>query len=475
MGTIFSDTLLAGDGPKYQRLVSGLQRAIEEGDLNKGEKLPPVRELAWQLGITPGTAARAYSILSDEGWVQTEVGRGTYVRGRPVPVADVPSATQPIYQQPTYQELALHKEPENDFLFAPRLPDVGQVKVIREAMMAAAALPDQMLLRYPFFTSQQHLREAVHRQLPEDMRMSADRDDVVVTNGGQNGIMLSMQTLLAEGSRRVIVEQQSYPGLRRAVELLGAEVVAAPMDAHGVIPDALDRIARDTDARLFFTMPEAHNPTCTVTSEERRHQVAEIARRRGFHVVQDDCYRLGAPIGPSYRSLLPEQGWFISSFSKTVSPALRAGYVVTPDNWAGKMRRVLDVNYFGVSAPAYETLYHVLTHPDLTQILTRMQDKNREYIEVALNVLGRFDLGWSHDVPFLWLKLPDGWRVSTFSQLAEAKGIRVRPGDDFALRDGPAVHAVRISVNGQMPLDRFRMVLGQIAHMLDHPPESLSA
>lgn len=475
MGTIFSDRLLTGDGPKYRRLVTGLQLAIGKGELPKDEKLPPVRELAWQLGITPGTVARAYSILSDEGWVQTEVGRGTFVIGAPAPAAVPVTAPAVMYQKSTVQELALHKEPENDFLFAPRLPNVGQVKIIREAMMAAATLPDQMLLRYPFFTSQQHLRDALHKQLPEDMRMSADRDDVVVTNGGQNGIMLSMQTLLAEGTRLVIVEEHSYPGLRRAVELLGAEVVAAPMDAQGVIPEALDRIARDTDARLLFTMPEAHNPTCIVTSEERRHQVAEVARRRGIHVVQDDCYRLGAPIGPSYRSLLPEQGWFISSFSKTVSPALRAGYVVAPDTWAGKLRRVLDVNYFGVSAPAYETLYQVLSHPELPQILTRMQEKNREYIEVALNVLGRFDLAWSHDVPFFWLKLPEGWRVSTFCQFAEAKGIRVRPGDDFALRDGPAVHAVRISVNGQMPLDRFRMVLEQIAHMLDHPPESLSA
>ncbi|MDA5095685.1 PLP-dependent aminotransferase family protein [Aliiroseovarius sp. KMU-50] len=480
MGTIFAETLLSGDGPKYRRLVTGVQQAIETGELPVGEKLPPVRDLAWKIGITPGTVARAYSILSDEGWVKTEVGRGTFVIGKPEVQTPArhpqqSSSQRPASQKATFQELALHKEPENDFLFAPRLPDVGQVQVIREAISAAAQLPDAMLLRYPFFEAQRHLRKTIHMDLPEDMRISADPDDVVVTNGGQNGIMLSMQTLLAEGSRVVMVEEHSYPGLRRAVELLGAEVVAVPMDAEGVDPKALDRIARDTDARLLFTMPEAHNPTCTVTSGARRHLVAEIARRRGFHVVQDDCYRLGAPVGPNYRSLLPEQGWFITSFSKTISPALRAGYVVAPNNWAGKLRRVVDVNYFGISAPAFETLYQVLTHPGLPKILTRMQEKNREYIEVALNVLGRFDLGWSHDVPFFWLRLPDGWRVSNFSQLAEAKGIRVRPGDDFSLRDGPAVHAVRISVNGQMPLDRFRAVLEEIARMLDHPPESLSA
>ena len=412
MGTIFSDGLMDGQGPKYRRLVDGITRSIRNRDIAEGEKLPPVRDLAWTLQITPGTVARAYSMLSDAGWVKTEVGRGTFVAPVPV-VSDAPQGqARPV--QGKYRELALHKEPETDFLFAPRLPDVGQVQIIRDAIMAASELPDTLLLRYPFFSSQSFMREAIHAHIPEDERGGIDPDSIIMTNGGQNAIMLSLQTLLAEGTRVVMVEECSYPGLRRAVELLGAEVVAVPMDEDGVDPYALDQTARKTGASLLFTMPEAHNPTCTPTSIERREAVVEVARRRGFHLVQDDCYRLGPAKGPSYRNLLPGQSWFISSFSKTISPALRAGYIVTPEGWAGKLRRVVDVNYFGVSAPAAEIVYQVLTHPDTPRMVAAMRERNQQYVEIALNALGRFKLGWSHDVPFLWLHLPQGWRVSSF-------------------------------------------------------------
>jgi len=95
----------------------------------------------------------------------------------------------------------------------------------------------------------------------------------------------------------------------------------------------------------------------------------------------------------------------------------------------------------------------------------------RAYVEVAVNVLGRFDLGWHPDMPYVWLRLPSGWREAAFVQSLEAEGIRVRPGDDFAARDARAVHAVRIAVNGRMPLEDFRTALMRIAARVDMPPE----
>ncbi|WP_432450180.1 PLP-dependent aminotransferase family protein [Aliiroseovarius marinus] len=478
MGTIFSPDLMNGEGPKYRRLVDGIIKAIGAGDLPDGEKLPPVRDLAWRLNVTPGTVARAYSILGENGWVRAEVGRGTFIRAQPATPPSAPTLPSPNQADRSYLSRhahALHNEPETDFLFAPRLPDVGQVDIIRDAIRASAELPEALLLRYPFHKAQSYLRDALLAHIPDDERTGFNADDIVVTNGGQNAIMLSMQVLLAEGSRNVMVEERSYPGLRRAVELLGGNVVSVPMDEDGVLPDALDRVARSTGANLFFTMPEAHNPTCRITTEARRAEVVQVARKHGFHIVQDDCYRLGPAHAPSYRALLPEQSWFISSFSKTISPALRAGFVVTPSAWSGKLRRVVDVNYFGVSSPMAEILYQVLTDPRLPKAMEDMRRSNRAHIELAVNMLGRFELGWSHDVPFFWLKLPRGWRVSSFCQMAETKGIRVRPGDDFALRDGPSPQAVRISVNGQMPLERFRLVLAELASLLDNPNETLSA
>ncbi len=484
MDTIFSDPDLAdrflgGQGPKYRQLVDGLTRAISQGEVSERSKLPPVRDLAWALKITPGTVARAYTILSSEGWVTTEVGRGTFVRLAKERGARIPPVTPTMAPPPMQRRAALlqkvGEESGGAFLYAPRLPDVGQVKIIREAMVTASTLPDLSLLNYPHFSVQAPLRQIIHGDMRAEEQAAIDPSCIIMTNGGQNGIMLVMQALLSQGAGTVLVEQHSYPGLRRAVELLGRRVVAVPMDQDGIDPDALERIMRAENARLLFTMPEAHNPTCTVTSNARREQIAAVARRSGLHLVQDDCYRVGMPHGPTYRRLLPEQSWYISSLSKTVSPALRAGYVITPKGWSKKLRRVVDVNYYGVSMPMAEIVYQVLAHPDMPQVIANMRQMVRDYVEVAVNVLGRFDLGWSHDVPFLWLHLPSGWRASAFVQAAEARGIRVRPGEDFSLRDGPSVHAVRLSVNGQMSMDQFRAVLMDIGEMLDNPPETVSA
>jgi len=93
---------------------------------------------------------------------------------------------------------------------------------------------------------------------------------------------------------------------------------------------------------------------------------------------------------------------------------------------------------------------------------------------VAVNVLGKYDLTWGAAVPFLWLRLPPGWRAAGFSRAAEREGVQVRTADEFALRDGRAPHAVRIAVNAQVPLGTFEEAMRRLRALLDNPPEQIS-
>lgn len=479
MDTILRGRLEAGEGPKYRRIVEGIAAAIGAGTLAPGEKLPPVRELAWTLGVTPGTVARAFTILGDTGWVTSEVGRGTFVAAR----ADARSAAHsaarpgPPSADPAPEPgpvAALHTEypEEGDVFVAPRLPDVGQLALIREGLAQAAALPDERMLNYPSFENQLGLRRAVWPWLPRDMQAGVDPDgQIVMTAGGQSAIMLALQTLFVGDRPTVLAERLTYPGLRRAAEALRAEVRSVEMDAEGVIPEALEEAVRETGARAFFTMPEAQNPTCQATSNARRERVAEVAARTGLHLLQDDAFRLGPPAGPSYRALIPEQGWFLSTLSKAISPALRAGYVVAPTAEAARLRRVSDANSFGLSTPVAALAEYLFAHPETPAAVERVRRHMRAYVEVAVNVLGRFDLGWHPDMPYVWLQLPANWREAAFVQALEGEGIRVRPGDDFAARNAPSMHAVRIAVNGRMSLDAYRDAMERIAARLDAPPE----
>ena len=276
MDTILRDRLDGGDGPKYRRIVEGIEAAIGAGALTPGDKLPPVRDLAWTLGVTPGTVARAFTILGETGWVISEVGRGTFVAeaagapaSSPAPIptpAPVPHIrVAPETNAPLYVEM-----PESDdVLFAPRLADVGQIAIVREGLRRAAEAPVEQMLAYPTFDSHRVLRDAVLDWLPDDMRAAVDPTQVMLTNGGQNANLLVLQALLYDAPPVVMTEALTYTGALRAADLLGARVVPVEMDADGARPDALDAAAEATGARVFFTMPEAQNPTARATSPAR--------------------------------------------------------------------------------------------------------------------------------------------------------------------------------------------------------------
>ena len=113
----------------------------------------------------------------------------------------------------------------------------------------------------------------------------------------------------------------------------------------------------------------------------------------------------------------------------------------------------------------------VLQSPDLVKIREAVRDRVNSYVHTAVNVLGSYDLKWNEDVPFLWLQLPRGWRASHFCRAAEKQGIRLRSADDFALLDGRAPHAVRITVNGQIPLETFERAMYALEQLLNNPPD----
>lgn len=453
------------DGPKYRRLADAIRGRVAAGDLAPGTKLPPVRDLAYDLGMTPGTVARAYTILTDTGLATAEVGRGTFVAA-PEPARH---EAAPVWHQPTAPT-----EPGLVSFYSPRLPDCGQVQLIQSAFTRLAGMPVDRLMNYPSRAAFRPARQAVLDWLGETPLGPVSEQDLVLSHGGQNGIGLVMQAVLRGARPTVLVEELSYPGFRRAAELLRAEVVAVPMDAHGIIPEELDRLARKHDAQLLCTSPEIHNPTGLCTPLARREAVAEVAARRGFHILDDDCYRLGRPSALSYRAILPGQAWYISSISKSITPALRVGFTVAPEGWQAELRRAAEHGFFGLAQPLADLVADVLRDPSLPDILHDVRQTYGRYIRTAVNALGSFDITWREDMPFLWMRLPAGWRAAAFVQAAEAEGVQIRAADEFALRDGFAPHAVRLSINAQVPLEDFEAALGRLGRLLGDPPERIA-
>ncbi len=466
MSTIWPEALPQAKGPKYTLVADTIRKALDNKLLEVGAKLPPVRELAYTLKITPGTVARAYSILTDEGLLQAEIGRGTFVAPPKSPILDDVWSRQ--------LHLREDKDEDNVSLFSPRLADVGQVALIRECLQKVAQSDPSMFLNYPTRDAYLPVRKVVVDWLSDLSLGPLTADDIVLTHGGQSGLCVIFQTILKGPKPVVLVEDLSYAGFRRAGELMRADVVGIKMDHWGICPDALDQVLRQTPAQAICVSPEVQNPTGSHSPLDRRKEVVDVARKYDVQIIEDDCYRMGEAREPGYRALAPERSWHVSSISKTLTPALRVGFAIAPEGRSADLRRAAEYGYFGLAQPLAELTRLLLGDPRARQLAQDARLRMGEYVRITVNALGRFDLVWDSEVPFVWLKLPSGWRSSAFTRAAEREGIQVRSADEFALRDGRAPNAVRLAMNGHISMERFEDAMQRLRALLDNPPEQIS-
>ena len=221
MDTIWSAPLKDVKGPKYELVAEKIRTRVASGVLQPGAKLPPVRELAYRLGITPGTVSRAYGMLTDEGILKGEVGRGTFVAE---PHADDPICPDHADDDPdarAWQALEIDViahgtgmlEGHEVNLFSPHLPSVGQSRLIRELLARVAEDPPSGLMHYPSRAGSLPAREAVVRWLKDAPTGPVSASEVVLTNGGQNAISLVLQALLRASIR---TSPQPHDGSVRA-------------------------------------------------------------------------------------------------------------------------------------------------------------------------------------------------------------------------------------------------------------------
>ncbi len=475
MNTISDDSVIHVDfgkdeRPKYLVLQSAIRAAIRRGDLASGTRLPPVRDLAWKIGVTPGTIARAYSRLVDDGTLTAVVGRGTFVAEAEPPA--------PIYSD--FHAIAHDSTPhgsEGDrhdvSLLSPHLPSVGQAELICRLMAEVAGNPPSGVMHYPVFENHRPAREAAHAFLDTPMLGPLEPDDITLTHGGQHGISLVLQAVLTGRRPVVLVEDLSYPGYRRMAEMLRAEVVAVAIDDEGIIPEALALAARPADAQILCLSPEVQNPTCTAMSDARRRAIADIARACDLQILEDDCYVLGVQTRPSLRLLAPERTWHVSSIAKSITPALRLGFAIAPPTRRMALRRAAEYNSFGIGTPLADMAAKLLVHPELPALMAATRESVATYVETAAEILAGHDLTWRTDVPFLWLGLPVGWRASAFCRAAEAAGVKLRAAEEYAARDANAPHAVRFAINAGVSLKSFGAAIGRLRALLDNPTERM--
>ena len=442
---------------KYKALAEAIRSGIASSQLSAGAKLPPVRELAFQIGVTPGTVARAYSILTEEGRLAAVVGRGTFVaerRGKPT-VLDVPLIN-------TVDETIA------DFRSS-RVPDVGQGRLIDEAMMQLAQSHRRRHINYPTEETDLEARLAVVDWLESVDIGPVDAKHIVLANGAQNACIMALLATLSGPAPVILTEELAYPGVRHAARLLRAKVVGVAMDDSGIIPEALEHAYREHGGQVLLTSPEVHSPTTIKTPLARKLALADIARKFNITIIDDDCHATVRSDVPSYRAILPEQCYYVSSLTKSVSGALRFGYAVAPVGQGQDLRQIAQSSFYGVSQPITDICANLLSSGAAAKVRHDVGEAVRDRVRMAVNKLGSWDIKWREDAPFIWLSLPTGWRSSSFMRACEQRGILVKPADEFALPDGRAPNAVRLAIGTCVSQSRFLAAIDEINTLLGNP------
>jgi DNA-binding transcriptional MocR family regulator len=463
MDTTWLPTL--GDGPKHQALKQAIRTGIATGDLAPGDRLPPVRDLAWRLKVTPGTVARAYKDLVEDAVLTAQVGRGTFVAppgAIPGPVEETPY----LIYSPRTDEVNLRTA---------QVADVGQGAAFHRLLTTLPPPAPGDYARYPASHHDAPLRALLADWFSGPDHGTIDAGDMVLTLGAQHALVVVLTAILHGPRPTVATEDLAYPGVRHAAALVRAGIVGLPFDSDGLIPDAFDRACVEQGLQVLITSPGAHNPTTMATSPDRRAAIVTVARHHGVQIVDDDCFGMAEDPAPSYRLLAPERTWLVSSLSKTLSPDLRLGAIVAPPGRVGVLRSAAQQQFFGLPRPLIDLVTAALRSGTAADIAARVRDVAAERIAITREVLGPFRPALRPGVPFAWLPMPRGWRASGFLRAAEAQGIQLKAADEFALVDGRAPNAVRLALTGEPDPQRFRAALDTLAAMLAAPAATFEA
>src|ERR1700761_7569829 len=323
--------------PLVDRLLAALERDIRSGVLAPGLRLPPQRELAFFLNISLGTVTKAYAEAERRGLTQATVGRGTYVAA---PAPDAAFRFSPR-GQPSGVNLAQNVRPM-----------LGGEAALKQALAKLRRKDLSSMLVYSPSAGEDDHRRAMADWLARTTQLQPDWRDLAVTAGGQQAVALALGSLASPGDA-ILTEAGTYYGLRTLAEHAGYRLKGLQLDGEGLVPEALDRAAAATGARVLYLTPTLHNPTGRTMGLKRREDIVRVARARDLWIVEDDVYALYA--GPRtvtpIAALAPERTLYVSSLSKSLSAGLRVGILLTPG--AEPLERVLRaLRATAYSAPA---------------------------------------------------------------------------------------------------------------------------
>ncbi len=449
----------------YEAVAAELETRIENGSYRPGDRLPGVRRLSTQFQVSISTAVEACRLLEDRGRLEVRPRSGYYVRAARTQPRHEPAVSQPPAEPHavTGQHLVLQiahatNNPDNVQLAA-AVPDVSflPIAAVNRAMTDAARKHVAEGSRYEFPPGNPALRQQIARRMA-DLRCAVGPEDIVITSGAQESLTLALHAVSKPGDV-VAIESPAFYGLLQVIEASGLQALEIPTHpSEGISLEALQLAVERWPVAACVVVSNFSNPLGFSMSDARKQALVNLLAARGIPLIEDDVYgELCFGVSrPSVAKSWDVDGGVIycSSFSKTLSPGLRLGWIAP-----GRYRDQVEYDKYLLNL-ASATLPQLA----ITQLLERggydryLRQVRRQYADAVARVGEAVELLFPEGTRVshpqggfvLWVEMPPQVDALTLHKLAMAEGIIIAPGPIFSA-SGKYPHHIRL--NCALPWD----------------------
>jgi DNA-binding transcriptional MocR family regulator len=436
--------LATSDKPRYLAIADAIADDIGAGRLAAGDRLPPQRKLAKRLDVDFTTVARGYVEAQKRGLIESKVGQGTFVRDRPRPRRNQPApAPRPV-------DLSMNLPPE---------PDDPELIERMQAGVEYVSRDIVSLLRYQGFGGTQADKDAASSWLGR--RALVPAQERIFVSPGAHPALLGILTILAKPGDAIVCEAITYPGIRSIAAQLGLKLIGLPMDDEGIDVDALTDACKKAKPKALYLNPTLQNPTTLTISDQRRRDIAAVARRFKLPIVEDDAYGFIPTHGHApFAAIAPDLTWHVAGLAKCIGAGLRAAALSAATVMASPFTVALVTRW--IEDGTADTLLRFI----------RSETTARQKLVSEILPKGIYK---SDPLSFnIWVELPTSWNRAAFVGHMRSTAIGVVASDAFTASGTPP-EAVRVCLGGPIGRPRLAAGLEYMTHALTESPALASA
>jgi DNA-binding transcriptional MocR family regulator len=460
--------------PLYHQVADQIHTLIRAGTLRAGERVPSVRRLSRQQGVSVATVLQAYQRLEDAGVIEARPQSGYYVKRAARPMEE------PAVSKPPQRALAVEVNALADVMLAatqePKMVSFGSacpmgdlfpLERIRRVLSSLARRDRHALGRYGLPPGTEALRRAIARRALE-WGCRIDHRNLVITNGCMEALNLCLRAVTQPGDT-VALESPTYYGFLQILQALGLKALEIPTHPRsGISLEALELALEAHAVKAVLVMPNVSNPVGATMSDAAKKRLVGILAAKGVPLIEDHIFaELAYDAAARRAAKCFDRGGNVmlcSSFSKSLAPGLKAGFI-EPGRWHDAIRTLKFVASGGNSEVVELTLAELLESGGYERSLRQLRRRFEQQVDAARGVIAEsFPRGTKVTRPtggfILWVELPKACdTIALFEKLLE-RSISIAPGPMFSATQRYR-NCMRVSV-GQLWTERTERALREV-------------